>query len=85
MTALTPKRRIPRMKQDPPASVLCFGEVLWDILPDGMKPGGAPMNAAYHLHRNGITSNLSSVRRDTPLRITRLPKTTASADAAAVP
>ena len=46
------------MKQHPPASVLCFGEVLWDILPDGMKPGGAPMNVAYHLHRNGIESDL---------------------------
>jgi fructokinase len=32
--------------------------VLWDILPDGMKPGGAPMNAAYHLRRNGIRSDL---------------------------
>ncbi len=22
--------------------VCCFGEILWDILPDGPQPGGAP-------------------------------------------
>ncbi len=33
--------------------VLCFGEVLWDILPAGAEPGGAPMNVAYHLHKHG--------------------------------
>lgn len=31
--------------------VVCFGEVLWDILPSGEMPGGAPMNVAYHLHK----------------------------------
>ena len=31
--------------------VICFGEVLWDILPSGAVPGGAPMNVAYHLHK----------------------------------
>jgi fructokinase len=31
--------------------VVCFGEVLWDILPTGTVPGGAPMNVAYHLHK----------------------------------
>jgi fructokinase len=31
--------------------VVCFGEVLWDILPSGSEPGGAPMNVAYHLHK----------------------------------
>jgi fructokinase len=30
---------------------ICFGEVLWDLLPEGAKPGGAPMNVAYHLNR----------------------------------
>ena len=29
--------------------VLCFGEVLWDFLPDGRHVGGAPLNVAYHL------------------------------------
>ena len=33
--------------------VICFGEVLWDILPTGAVPGGAPMNVAYHLHKQG--------------------------------
>ena len=31
--------------------VVCFGEVLWDILPSGAVPGGAPMNVTYHLHK----------------------------------
>ncbi|MEO7049806.1 MAG: carbohydrate kinase [Ferruginibacter sp.] len=31
--------------------VVCFGEVLWDILPTGSVPGGASMNVAYHLHK----------------------------------
>lgn len=29
--------------------IICFGEVLWDILPSGKMPGGAPMNVAIHL------------------------------------
>ncbi|WP_432713684.1 carbohydrate kinase family protein [Pedobacter sp.] len=48
-------------------TVLCFGEILWDNLPDGKKPGGAPMNVAYHLHQLGIDSRLlSSVGHDEP-------------------
>jgi fructokinase len=31
--------------------VVCFGEVLWDILPSAAVPGGAPMNVAYHLQK----------------------------------
>ena len=31
--------------------VVCFGEILWDILPSGTVPGGAPMNVAYHLNK----------------------------------
>ena len=30
---------------------VCFGEVLWDIFSSGAVPGGAPMNVAYHLHK----------------------------------
>lgn len=37
-----------------PSPVLCFGEILWDILPHGAFPGGAPFNVAYHLHRLGV-------------------------------
>ncbi|HEY0666627.1 MAG TPA: carbohydrate kinase [Sphingobacteriaceae bacterium] len=45
--------------------VICFGEVLWDLFPDGKKPGGAPMNVAYHLHKQGIKSTvISSVGND---------------------
>jgi len=34
--------------------IVCFGEILWDILPDTVVPGGAPMNVAYHLRKLGI-------------------------------
>ncbi len=34
-------------------SVVCFGETLWDFLPGGKQPGGAPMNVAYHLGKLG--------------------------------
>lgn len=39
------------MKNENHHSVVCFGEVLWDILPTGAVPGGAPMNVTYHLHK----------------------------------
>lgn len=41
-------------------SVVCFGEILWDVLPTERKPGGAPMNVAYHLHKLGIHGSLVS-------------------------
>jgi fructokinase len=37
----------------PDGKILCFGELLWDRLPSGSKPGGAPMNVALHLKRLG--------------------------------
>lgn len=33
--------------------VICYGEILWDILSSGEVPGGAPMNVAYHLNKLG--------------------------------
>ncbi|HEY5707030.1 MAG TPA: carbohydrate kinase [Terrimicrobiaceae bacterium] len=36
--------------------VLCFGEILWDCLPRGLFPGGAPINVAYHLQKLGVTA-----------------------------
>lgn len=33
--------------------VVCFGETLWDFLPGGKMPGGAPVNVAYHLKQLG--------------------------------
>lgn len=41
-----------------PHKVVCFGEVLWDILPTGPLPGGAPMNVAYHLKKLGMNPAL---------------------------
>lgn len=38
--------------------VVCFGEVLWDIFPSGAVPGGAPMNVAYHLHKQNKNAAL---------------------------
>jgi fructokinase len=34
--------------------IVCFGEMLWDLLPTGAMPGGAPMNVAIHLMYNGV-------------------------------
>ncbi len=35
------------------ARVLCYGEILWDCLPQGRHLGGAPFNVAYHLKQLG--------------------------------
>lgn len=35
-------------------TIVCFGEVLWDMLPSGAKPGGAPVNVAIHLKRQEL-------------------------------
>jgi fructokinase len=49
------------MIQFPPHhDVVCFGEILWDILPDKTLPGGAPMNVAYHLKKLGANPALIS-------------------------
>lgn len=40
--------------------IVCYGEVLWDIFPTKTKPGGAPMNVAYHLRKFGIDSRMIS-------------------------
>ena len=41
-------------------NIICFGEVLWDMLPTGKLPGGAPMNVAYHLNGLGLMANIIS-------------------------
>lgn len=46
------------MKNRP--SVICFGEVLWDVFPTGKKAGGAPMNVAVNLKKLGIDSSFIS-------------------------
>ena len=50
---------------DPRPTILCFGEILWDFLPEGLFPGGAPFNVAYHLHRLDTNVRLvSGIGRD---------------------
>lgn len=41
-------------------NVICFGEVLWDIFPEGEKIGGAPLNVALRLNSLGILTNIVS-------------------------
>ena len=41
-------------------TAICFGEILWDVLPDGPQPGGAPLNVAYHLNKLGVDTGLIS-------------------------
>ena len=41
-------------------SVLCFGEALWDMLPDGRRAGGAPLNIAVRLAQCGVDARLLS-------------------------
>lgn len=36
--------------------IVGLGEALWDVLPDGKKPGGAPANFAYHVGQFGLNS-----------------------------
>lgn len=40
--------------------ILCFGEILWDVLPTSKQPGGAPMNVAVHLRNFGMNAQLIS-------------------------
>ena len=40
--------------------ILCIGEILWDMLPTGAKPGGAPMNVALHLKNIGLNVRIVS-------------------------
>jgi fructokinase len=47
---------------DPSAAprVVAVGELLWDRLPDGDAPGGAPANVAWHAARLGASATLIS-------------------------
>lgn len=42
------------------SNIVCFGEILWDLLPSGKVAGGAPMNVAYHANQLGITAQMVS-------------------------
>ncbi len=41
-------------------SVICFGEILWDIYPEEKFPGGAPFNVAFGLNQLGEPTGLIS-------------------------
>jgi fructokinase len=41
-------------------AIACFGEMLWDVLPNGRQPGGAPLNVAVHLRHLGLEAQLIS-------------------------
>lgn len=41
-------------------NIICFGEMLWDVLPTGKQPGGAPMNVAVHLKNLGHNPQMIS-------------------------
>ncbi|MBL7775941.1 MAG: carbohydrate kinase [Saprospiraceae bacterium] len=41
-------------------ALICFGEVLWDLLPDGPVAGGAPMNVAFHANQLGLKASMIS-------------------------
>jgi fructokinase len=49
-----------KMDMERTVDAVCFGEVLWDRLPTGEKPGGAPMNVAYHLQKQGLQTVMIS-------------------------
>jgi len=46
-------------------SIICFGEVLWDVLPAGRKLGGAPLNVSLRAQSFGNkTAMISSIGND---------------------
>lgn len=44
----------------PTSNIVCFGEILWDLLPSGKVAGGAPMNVAFHANQLGIAAQMIS-------------------------
>ena len=45
--------------------IVCFGEVLWDMLPTGKKLGGAPLNVALRMQTFGCSTKvISSIGKD---------------------
>jgi fructokinase len=42
------------------SKIICFGEMLWDMLPTGKQAGGAPMNVAVHLKNLGLNPQIIS-------------------------
>ncbi len=51
--------------ENSPALIVGIGELLWDVLPDGKKIGGAPCNFAYHVSQFGLPAiGVSAVGND---------------------
>lgn len=50
-----------------PAQYYAFGEILWDCLPSGRHPGGAPFNVCAHIAQLGYTAALISAVGSDPL------------------
>ncbi len=48
-------------------NIVCFGEVLWDLLPTGKIAGGAPMNVAVHANQLGLKASMISAVGDDEL------------------
>ena len=48
------------MKELKAAQIMCIGEIVWDLLPDGRFLGGAPLNVAVNLHRLGVPVHMIS-------------------------
>lgn len=48
-------------------NIVCFGEVLWDLLPTGKIAGGAPMNVAVHANQLGLKASMISAVGDDKL------------------
>lgn len=44
----------------PTPQVICYGEILWDLLHSGKVAGGAPMNVAFQLNQLGTPAGMIS-------------------------
>lgn len=47
--------------------IVGLGELLWDLLPEGQRAGGAPANFAFHVGQFGLQSCVVSAVGDDPL------------------
>ena len=41
-------------------NAICFGEILWDVFPDGKALGGAPLNLCLRMKSLGVTMQMIS-------------------------
>lgn len=50
-----------------PPQIVGIGEILWDMLPEGRRIGGAPANFAFHANKQGIAAAVVSAVGDDTL------------------